>query len=378
MSLDRRRFLATIGAGAAGAAGMVALPPNPEWGPISLHLERASRQNASLVRLDKNENPGGPFASARRAMTEAFAEGGRYPGAYHDKLTQELAALHKVRPEQIVLGAGSSEILRLCTEQFTSRTRGLVAATPTFEDPAFIATRLERPVVTVPVNKDLALDLDAMATAARGAGLVFLCNPNNPTSTVHSGAAVKAFIQRVRRASPQTYILVDEAYHEYVEDPSYASMVTEVRDPFVIVSRTFSKVYGMAGLRVGYSVSAPETAEKFGQWKLDSAISGVALAAASAALRDTAALQAEQRRNKEVRATVMRWFSGRGFTPAASNANFVFAHIKRDVKPVIAACLAKGVVVGRPFPPLETYLRLTVGTQAETDKALSVLGTVLT
>jgi histidinol-phosphate aminotransferase len=308
---------------------------------------------------------------------DAMAEAGRYPGNAAAGLTTALAKAHGVAENQIVVGCGSTEILRLCTERFTTAMRGLVAAHPTFEDPAFIAGRLGRPVAAVPVTRSLALDLDAMATAARGAGLVFLCNPNNPTSTVHGAAAVRDFIARVRRTSPDTMILVDEAYHEYGDDPAYATMMPEIRDPHVIVSRTFSKVYGMAGVRVGYAVAAPDTARVLTEWKLDSAVNQFAVAGALASLRDSAATQAEQRRNREVRARVTQWFTGRGFTVAPSQTNFVFADIKRDVRPVIASCLNRGVAVGRPFPPLETHLRLSIGTQGEIDRALAVLAAVL-
>ena len=373
VTVDRRRFLTSVG---AGAASFAAFPAVRDW-PADAERLRAPAQTAPVIRLDKNENPAGPFPSARRAITDAMAEAGRYPGGAAAGLTTALARAHRVGENQIVLGCGSTEILRLCTERFTTPARGLVAAHPTFEDPAFIAGRLGRPVKAVPVTRSLGLDLDAMATAARGAGLVFLCNPNNPTSTVHGAAAVRDFIARVRRTSPDTMILVDEAYHEYVDDPSYATMMPEIRDPHVIVSRTFSKVYGMAGVRVGYAVAAPDTARVLVEWKLDSAVNQFAVAGALASLSDTAATQAEQRRNRVVRSRVTRWFADRGFTVAPSQTNFVFADIKRDVRPVIASCLDRGVAVGRPFPPLETHLRLSIGTAAEIDRALEVLGTVL-
>lgn len=372
--VDRRRFLATLGAGAAGTA---VLPNLRSASAADLAHRVDVLQDASLIRLDKNENPAGPFASARAAIDKAMAEAGRYPGATNASLTEAIARKHGVPATNVVVGSGSSEILRLCTERFTSAQRALVCAHPTFEDPAFIARRLGHRVVTVPVTRSLGLDLDAMAAASRGAGLVFLCNPNNPTSTVHGAAAVRAFIARVRRESPDTMILVDEAYHEYVADSSYATMVPETRDRHVIVARTFSKVYGMAGLRVGYAVAAAETATTLAQWRLDAGVSQLSLSAAMAALDDDAALRAEQQRNASVRDTVTKWFASRGFTGPASHTNFVFVDIKRDVQPVIAASLAQGVVVGRPFPPLRTHLRLSIGTQAEMDRALAVLARAL-
>lgn len=370
MSVTRRGFLTT-------AAAAAVLPSfDRELLARVAHIPRPVLDG--VVRLDKNENPAGPFASARRAITSAMTEAGRYPSISEVPLVNALAKIHNVKPEQIVLGCGSTEILALCTMRLTTATRGLVAGQPTFETPAALSQQLGRPVKTVPVTGTLHLDLDGMAAAARGAGLVFLCNPNNPTSTVHSAAAVKAFLARVRRESPQTYILVDEAYHEYVDDPSYATMMPETRDPHVLVSRTFSKVFGMAGVRVGYAVAAPETADLLHPWRVDSAVSQFASAGAVASLADAAAIRAEQARNRALRATVTQWFTSKGFTVAKSDANFVFAHIKRDVRPVIAECFKQGVAVGRPFPPLDNYLRLTIGTEAEMTTALNVLGKLLT
>jgi histidinol-phosphate aminotransferase len=378
MAYNRRDFLSTLGVGAAGAATIAVLPP---LGPDNLRTLLTPRRPQGVlegvIRLDKNENPAGPFVSARRAITGALADGGRYPGDAEATLAAAIAQMHHVSPERVVMGCGSSEILRLCTERCTSSTRGLVTAAPTFESPGAIAEQLGRPVARVAVTRDLRLDLDAMAVAAKGAGLVFLCNPNNPTSTVHGAAAVRAFITRVRRESPQTYILVDEAYHEYVDDPAYASMVPETKDAHVIVSRTFSKVFGLAGIRVGYAIAAPETAQLLSMWRLDSGVNRLAAVAALASLSDTPAMRSEQRRNRDVRAMVTQWFISRGFKPAKSDANFLFVDIKRDVRPVIDKCFERGVAVGRPFPPLDTHLRLTIGTEVEMDKALQVLGKIL-
>ena len=138
---------------------------------------------------------------------------------------------------------------------FTSPTRALVTASPSFENCTGFARKLGHPVAEVKVDSAFRLDLDAMATAAKGAGLVFLNNPNNPTATVHGGKTITDFVQRVRAASPDTVILIDEAYHDYVTDPSYESAIPlALRTPNVFVARTFSKAYGMAGMRIGYAI----------------------------------------------------------------------------------------------------------------------------
>jgi histidinol-phosphate aminotransferase len=375
MSLSRRSFLSTIGAGAAGVAVLPALDRHSD---ALANVARIPRPVAAgLIRLDKNENPAGPFPSGRTAIAAAMSEAGRYPGAAENALRDAIAKMHGVKPEQVVMGCGSGEILDLCTERFTSERRGLVCGQPTFESPASLAKQLGRPVTAVPVTKTLHLDLDKMAVAARGAGLVFLCNPNNPTSTVHGAAAVRAFLARVRSESPDTKVLVDEAYHEYVGEPTYATMIPDTSEKNVIVSRTFSKVFGMAGLRVGYAIAAPDTAAELSKWRLDSGVNQLAAASALASIGDQAAIRAEQQRNRDVRAGVVAWFTKRGFTPAKTDANFVFVDIKRDVRNVISACFEKGLAVGRPFPPLDTHLRISIGLQPEMDKAMAVLGTVL-
>jgi histidinol-phosphate aminotransferase len=369
--ISRRNFLA-LSATAAIA------PVFDRHGVLLAHVPRIPRPVADgLVRLDKNENPSGPFASARKAIEAAMIDAGRYPGTNEAVLVDAIARLHGVKTEQVVMGAGSSEILKLCTERFTAVGRPLVGAQPTFESPAALAAQLKRPVVNVPLTRTLHIDLDRMAAASRGAGLVFLCNPNNPTSTVHSAAAVRAFIARVRRESPATMILVDEAYHEYVEDPAYQTMVPDTKDPKIIVSRTFSKVYGMAGLRVGYAIAAAETAALLRPWRVESAVNQFGIAGALASLEDSTALKAEVARNRDVRAIATKWFVDRGYTVAKSDSNFVFADIKRPVQSVISACFEKGVAVGRPFPPLNTHLRLSIGLQPEVEKALEVLKGVL-
>lgn len=371
MPISRRDFLTTSAAAAV-------IPALGRHGELFAAVPRVPRPvTEGLIRVDKNENPMGPFATARSAIIGAMSEANRYPGSAASKLGDAIASMHGVKSEQVVLGCGSGEILKICTEQFTTATRGLVQASPTFEACGSVATLLGHPVVAVPVTESMHLDLDAMAASARGGGLVYLCNPNNPTSTVHGASAVKGFIARVRRDSPETYILVDEAYHEYVEEPSYATMIPETHDSHVIVSRTFSKVFGMAGVRVGYAIAASETASRLNNVTLDSNVNQFAAAGALAALADTAAIRAEQQRNRDVRAFTIRWFNDHKFTVAKCDANFLFVDIKRDVSPVIAACLDKNVAVGRPFPPLTTHLRVSIGKQAEMEQALSVLGKVL-
>ena len=233
------------------------------------------------------------------------------------------------------------------------------------------------------LDREFKLDLDRLADAAKGAGLVFYCNPNNPTSTYVGARATRDFLFKVNRISPDTTILVDEAYFDYVTDPDHDTHIPlAVEDPRVIVARTFSKAYGMAGLRMGYCVGHPETIRKMADWDSASGTSSLnvlAMHAGVAAIeQDPSFITAERNRNKAVRELTMKWFSDRGMKPTDSQANFMFVNIGRPAKDFRDACKAKNVLVARDFPPFEkTHCRISFGTMEEMQKALAVFGEVL-
>lgn len=378
MPLSRRTFLTALGAGAA--VGLAARGAEARLigrlGPLD--LEEAAPDTPGLIRLDSNENPHGPGAKVLEAFKAGFPEANRYPDAGEQRLLAALARHLQVRAEHLLLGCGSAEVLRACVQAFTSPTAALVTAAPSFEYPAVLARLAGHPVKAVPVDKGLSLDLEAMAKAAEGAGLVFLCNPNNPTATVHGRQAVADFVARLGKTSPKTVILVDEAYHDYVEDPGYRTAIPlALANPQVLVSRTFSKAYGLAGMRIGYAVGRPETLARLERLFLPSGVSQVALHGAVAALEDAAHLAEQQRLNREAKAFTRAWFEKAGHPVGPSEANFLMVDLRRDVKAFKAACLKEGVAVGRPFPPLGTHLRLSIGTRAEMEAAVAVLGRLL-
>jgi histidinol-phosphate aminotransferase len=241
------------------------------------------------------------------------------------------------------------------------------------------ARQLGRPVSELPVDpRTLELDLDALAARSQGAGLVFLCNPNNPTGLLHGGKAVRDFVARVHAVEPEAYVLVDEAYHDYVDAASYETAVPlALADPRVFVTRTFSKAYGMAGIRLGYAVGRPETMKRLAPWRLGNSVNLLALAAGRAAVGAEAALAAERGRNAAARAYTAKVFADLGFTVAPSQANFVFVDVRRDAKAFQAACRAEGVTVGRPFPPCDTWTRVSIGTMAEMERAAGVFRALL-
>jgi histidinol-phosphate aminotransferase len=392
MPLSRRNFLATAAASGAGIAmypmitgrGREALMAQQGVGQQPLNpmaQRRADRALASapgMIRIDSNENPNGPGARAFEAMRSAFDVANRYPVTLEDDLTTEIAKSLGVKPENIMLGCGSGEVLRSAVQAFTSPTRALVSPMPSFELAADYARFIGSPVKSPKVDAKLRLDLDAMADAAKGAGLVYLCNPNNPTATVHGKSAIADYIDKVGKSSPQTIVLVDEAYHEYVEDPSYSTAVPLALDnPRMFVTRTFSKVFGMAGMRVGYAVGRPETIARMKGWMLGSNISQLSLAAAKVTVGDIARIGEEKKKNHDAKVFTAKAFTSMGYEVVPSDANFMMVDIKRDVKSFKADCIKKGVAVGRPFPPLNTHLRVSVGTMAEMQKAVEVFRSTL-
>jgi histidinol-phosphate aminotransferase len=334
------------------------------------------------IRISSNENPLGPGKAALDAILRKFPEAGRYPfnsTPADSALVSAIATKFGAQHENVVLGAGSQAILKSAVRAFTSPTRGLVTAAPSFENCPQFAKKLGHPVTEIKVDAALRLDLDAMAAAANGAGLVFLNNPNNPTATVHGSKAVTDFVQKIRAASPDTVILIDEAYHDYVTDPSYESAIPlALQTPNVFVARTFSKAYGMAGLRIGYAVGLAATVKPMAQLKMPYNVSVFGVAAALAALADTKHIEAERARNADVRAFTVKALDDLGCTSSDSQGNFLFVETGRPADAFRDACAAQGIMVGRPFPPLEkTHARISLGTMEEMKKATVVFRSVL-
>ena len=334
------------------------------------------------IRISSNENPLGPGTKVLDAITKKFPEAGRYPfnSTPADRnLIDTIAALHKCKPENVTLGAGSQEILRNSVRAFTSDVKGLVTALPTFENPTNFSNRLKHPVKEVKVDSAFRLDVDGMIAAAPGSGLVFFNNPNNPTATVHGAKTVSDMVARIRSSSPASVILIDEAYHEYVTDPSYQTAIPlALQSPNILVARTFSKAFGMAGMRIGYAIGTADTIKRLAAYKMPYNVSVFGVAAAIAALGDPAHIEAERKRNTEVRNFTIKALDELGCKSAASEGNFIFVDIHRPASEFSEACAKHGVSVGRPFPPFEkTHARISMGTMDEMKRAVTVFKTVL-
>ncbi len=329
----------------------------------------------SIIRLSSNENPYGPAPAALKAMTDSFNLAWRYPDEYADMLADELSRLHNVPVDQILLGDGSGEILKLSAAAFTNKDRKLVIANPTFEAIARHAGVAHAEVVKIDLTSDYRHDLQKMLAAANGPGLVYICNPNNPTASITPKNEIAQFLVKV---SPGTIVLVDEAYHHYVESSDYESVIPLVKQyPNLIVARTFSKIYGMAGLRCGYCVTQRSNISSMRTHQIFDSVNIMALVAALASLKDLDHVNRGRAMNTEVKKGVYTELDKLGYHYIPSHANFMMIDIRREARPVIDAMRNHGVEVGRLFPALPNFLRVTIGTNVEMKQFLSAFKEVM-
>lgn len=361
LPLSRRKFAQLLGAGAAAAL----VRPEVSFGKQPEHVPASGQ----VVRLSANENPYGPSPKALKAMTDSFKLACRYPDEHNNILIDKLAKLNGVSREQILLGDGSSEILKLCAETFTGKERGaLVAADPTFEAILEQASANGAEVVKVPLTSTFAHDLPKMLPAARR-GLIYVCNPNNPTASITPKNELRDFIGKT---PPEAIILVDEAYFHFAESPDYETVIPLVKDyPNLIVARTFSKIYGMAGLRCGYCVAQKETIDQMRRYQMWDSVNIMALAAASASLDDPDQVPNGQRLNNDARKFTISELDKIGYEPIPSQANFIMFDCRRPVVPLIQAMKQQNVHVGRLFPALPNHMRVTIGKKTEMESFLN-------
>jgi len=338
------------------------------------------------IRISSNENPLGPGKAAIDAILGKFPEANRYPfnsTPLDADLEILIAKLNSAKRENVVLGVGSQELLKNAARVFLSPTKHLVIPSPTYGDPAGFAQNLMKVTLkTAPVaEKTLRTDLSALLPHVKGAGLVYLCNPNNPTATINSAQEIKDFIAEVKKQSPTTAILIDEAYCDYATDPSFQTAIPiAITTPGVVVARTFSKAYGMAGVRIGYALGDTATIKKMSAYRMPYNVNTFGVAAAVASLKDPQHIKEESARNKAVRDFTVKALADMGYTSTDSQTNFIFADIGKTMTAAAfrEGCAAKGVMVGRDFPPLEKqWARISLGTMEEMQKATDVFRSVL-
>lgn len=327
------------------------------------------------IRLHFNENPLGLSPKARAAMKELLDLAWQYPAESRRLLHEAIASLHGMEKTSILLGNGSSEILTLAAQAFAGPGRPLVIASPTYDAMAQYAGPLGAEVKRVPLTKGFAHDIARMIEASGGKGLLYLCNPNNPTGTITSKGEVSRAIENAGR---DVTVVVDEAYHHYVLSEEYESVVPLVaKHPNLVVLRTFSKIYGMAGLRCGYAVAQPETLAKLSERQSRNNVNVAALLAARASLADQDWMVESRKTNAETRAMVFARLKELGFETTASEANFFMIRLGRDSREIATPMREKGVLVGRPFPPMNDWLRVSIGTRPQMERFLETFAAVV-
>ncbi len=350
------RVAALVGAGAT------ALPIGGER--VLAQLSNAGAIPDDAVKINANEFPEGPSERALAALADAARQGNRYQYPETDALVKAAATLEELRPEHFATYPGSSLALHHAVIAFTSPKRALVVAEPGYEAAAAAATFIGAPVVRVALRADASHDLPAMLAASKKqpVGLFYVCNPNNPTGTVTPRAEIDALVAAAPR---DAVVLLDEAYIHLCDEPRGVDLVRA--DKNVVLLRTFSKIYGMAGLRAGFAIARKDLLARMTPWNAG-AMPATAMAAAHAALGETELIAARKRGNAERRSDVMRFFDAHGFRYTPSVANHLMVDARMPTAAVIEALKRKNVYVGRPWPVWPTHVRVTIGTTADMER----------
>ncbi len=357
---------AGLAIGAAGIAGSRGLFPDV--------AQAMPADSDGVLRLNSNENPLGVAPVGRRAIIDAIAEANRYPRERRAELVQALAKRHGVEPQSIVLGNGSTEILQMAVQAYATPDARLILADPTYEDVPWYAQPFAFQLERVPLDRRLAHDLGLMrerAESGRHRALVYLCNPNNPTGTLTPSAEIDAWIDSARE---DTYFLVDEAYYEYCEDPGYWSCTKWIEGrPNVIVSRSFSKIYGMAGMRLGYAIAHKDTADRLREFIGRNNANQLALASAIASLADADLIERSREANSHGKRILHDCLDELGLAYLPSHTNFVMHRIPGDLEVYQKRMAEAAALVGRKFPPMLEYNRLSIGLPEEMERFAEIL-----
>jgi histidinol-phosphate aminotransferase len=369
MTVSRRNFVGGI----AAALGYLGVGPD-----VDLFAQTQGAAGAaprargpldeydSFAKLASNENNYGPPESVMKAMNNAWKYSNRY-GYPDGNIHQEIAKHHGVKNESILLTAGSGEALDVIGTTFLQNGKKVLGVEPSYSSVYQHATSIKSTAIKLPLGKDYRQDIPAMIKAANDhaseIGLVYLCNPNNPTGIIVTKQEVQQLLDGIPKGMP---VLIDEAYHHFVDDPNYASSVPYVLEGRpVIIARTFSKIAALAGMRLGYAIATPEIIAKMRPYSMGS-INALVKHGGAASLKDTASQADVKRKTIDVRKKTAAELEAHGYRTIPSETNFFMVHLGgRQVQPVIEEFRAKKVLVGRPFPPMTDFMRVSVGTPEE-------------
>ena len=377
--MKRRDFVRAGGAAAGASALLPFLDLGGTRGRPATALAQGTRVEGQddPIRISSNENPLGVPESAREAMARGFEQGHRYPRS-DGPLKERLAERHGVDPAGIVPGNGSTDVLRMATQAEALRADRLriVMASPTFNDVARYAephpnVEVVRVALTEGSYAHALTEMRRAAEAGPDAALIYVCNPNNPTGTLTPVSTVRSWIEEAPRE--HTFV-VDEAYHDFVDDPAYETLDRlAFRRPNVIVARTFSKVFAMAGIRVGYAVAHPDTAARLDELAVITCPNHLGNVAAMAALEDDAFVRRVLETNRRSKRIVRETLDDLGLSYMRSHTNFVMHEIGTDVETYNERMLEAGIRVGRPFPPFRRRSRVSLGSPEEMERWAEVL-----
>jgi histidinol-phosphate aminotransferase len=356
---SRRSFL-RLSAAASAVAAFHAMS-EPMLAAAARHQRPPYAKDVVLI--DSNENPLGPCQGARDAVSAIIPQGGRYSDNLTDDLVSTFAQREGLNPEYIYCTPGSTPPLSLSVLAFTSPQKSYVTGDPSFETGMNMAALAGARVIKVPLTKTYAHDVKAMLAAGPDAGVFYICNPNNPTGTLTSHSDIEYLVANKPKDS---IALIDEAYIHLSEAPSALDLVKAGKD--VIVLRTFSKVYGMAGLRCGFVIARPDLLEQVIARGGQNFMPTTAIVAAIASLKDPALVPERRRINAGIRQQTFQWLDHSGYAYIPSESNCFLLDTKRPGKEVRDAMAKENVLIGRVWPVMPTYVRITVGTQDEMNR----------
>lgn len=376
MTVTRRKFVGGLAAG-VGYLGtrpeipLFAAPRRTAAGTVdAADLSDAVRKAQAVydgyAKLSSNENPYGPPESVMKAMTNAFKYANRY-GYPDGGIVEAIAGYHGVKPENVLIGEGSTEILDISDATFLQGGRKVVGAEPTYATVFQYATGTKSEGIHVPLLPDYRQDIPAIIRVAkqnyRDLGLVYICNPNNPTGVVVPKQEIGHLLDELPQDVP---VLIDEAYHHFVDDPSYETSTKYVLEGRpVIITRTFSKIVGLAGMRLGYGVAPKHLIDRMRVYSVNLGVNAVVKYGGVAALKDTAEQARVKQLNSDIRNKTAAELQSLGYEVIPSQTNFFMVHVGRDVVDVAKDFKKRGVLVGRPFPPMTKHLRVSVGSADE-------------
>lgn len=364
---SRRHFVG----GVAAAVGALSLRPEA---PLFAQGQTAQftggeAEYDAFVKLASNENNWGPPDSVMKAMNAAWKYANRY--GYPDaNVVQVIADHHGVKRDNILLAAGSGEVLNVMATTYLRPGLKVLGVDPSYASVFQQAAAVKADSIRLPLNKDYTQNISEMIEAtnrnARDIGFVYLCNPNNPTGVVIKDKDVKELLDNIPKDMP---VLIDEAYHHYVDDPGYDTAIKYIKEGRrVVVARTFSKIAALAAMRIGYNVAPPEMIREMRVYASNS-VNVLAKWGAVASLRDTAAQADVKNKTISMRNNTTKVLESWGYATIPSQTNFFMVSLgDRTVQPVIEEFRKKGILVGRPFPPMLNHLRVSVGTPEDMEK----------